>query len=518
MFKRQLEINNFLKGTLYVTIAVVITKILGVMYKIPLSYILGDEGMGYFNSAYAIYGFIYILCTAGVPKAMSLAIAEYDSRNSDISSYYILKYALKLFFKVGTIATLFSLFIAPFIVKIIGNDKAYYSIIAVSPAVLFVTLSGVIRGYLNSEERLSIIAVSQLLEALIKLLCGLFLAYVAVRIGLSLPMISAMAIVGITIGSIITFVYMLTRVHFNNKDNNLKQNSIVEKKHLRKTLVKTALPISIGSAVLNITAVLDLILMMKHLVTLGFSESEASAAYGNYTTLAVPMLNLVISLITPITLAYLPKLSHVYCKNDKDGFDSLSRGILCIVNAISIPSALAFYFYSFDILDILFSVTSAALGGQMLSALSFGVLLLSLLTAVNTYLEAQGKVRITVLSLLLGAFAKTLVTAFLISKFGIMGAPIGTVFSYFVSLSISLLALGMCGNKIPVFKYTFAFAVFGIVSFLPIYFLIYARGVIRNALLSVFVCVGTSGLLYLMLLYGAYAFAVRRNNIEFAQK
>ena len=92
--------NAFLKGTLSLSLSVIITKILGVSFKVPLSYVLGDEGMGYFNTAYAIYGFFYILCTAGVPKSITLLMAEnrVDERKKD--DYVILQSGLRLFSKI----------------------------------------------------------------------------------------------------------------------------------------------------------------------------------------------------------------------------------------------------------------------------------------------------------------------------------------------------------------------------------------------------------------------------------
>ena len=101
--------NAFLKGTISISISVIITKILGVLFKVPLSYVLGDNGMGYFNSAYAIYGFFYILCTAGVPKSMMLVLSEQRmARGGAQGDACVLKYSLRLFGKIGLISTLFN--------------------------------------------------------------------------------------------------------------------------------------------------------------------------------------------------------------------------------------------------------------------------------------------------------------------------------------------------------------------------------------------------------------------------
>ena len=170
------------------------------------------------------------------------------------------------------------------------------------------------------------------------------------------------------------------------------------------------MPISIGSSVLNLANILDLAFMMNRLLVSGLTESEATAVYGNYTTLAVPMFNLIISLITPLTMAHLPKLSNAYYSGDKELFKNEGNRMLLIVNMISVPATFMFCFYSFDLLDILFSVHSAAVGADMLTTLSLGVYLLSLLTVVNTALEARGKIKTTLVSLFIGAIVKIIST------------------------------------------------------------------------------------------------------------
>ena len=140
------------------------------------------------------------------------------------------------------------------------------------------------------------------------------------------------------------------------------------------------------------------------------SEEYASAIYGNYTTLAVPMFTLVISVLAPIATSYMPRLSALHLGADKEEFTESVNKLLYVTLFISVPASLAFYFYSFDLLDVIFSLQSSATGADMLTALSLGLCLLSALTVVNTALESQGKIFATVLSLLLGCVVKLFVS------------------------------------------------------------------------------------------------------------
>ena len=247
--------NEFLKGTVTLSVSVIITKILGVAFKVPLSYVLGDEGMGYFNTAYAIYGLFYILCTAGVPKSMTIVLASYRGSSSGRESDGdVLRTGLSLFAKIGAFSTLLNIVCAPAFALAVGNRSACASIIAVAPSILFVSLSGVLRGYLNSSERLFEIAVSQLAEGAIKLLLGLSLALLGVRLGASVSTVSALAIIGITVGSIISCLYMMVVVFCKNTNIKTRQNGAFERKSITGKILKNALPIAFSSALLSISS------------------------------------------------------------------------------------------------------------------------------------------------------------------------------------------------------------------------------------------------------------------------
>ena len=498
---------DFLKGTLSLSISVVVTKILGVAFKIPLSYVLGDSGMGYFNTAYAIYGLFYILCTAGVPKSMTLVISGCRAEGKRCEAdREVLKCGVRLFAKIGAFSTLLNIICAPAFASIVGNSKATYSILAVAPSIFFVSVSGVLRGYLNSEERLIVIAVSQFIEGVIKLALGLALALFGVRIGASVGTISALAILGITVGSALSCAYMLFVAYSDKTDNKTRQSDTIGCKNIRKRILKNALPIALSATLLNISSTIDLTLIIKRLMKSGMSEAHANSIYGNYTTLAVPMFNLVISVLAPIATSYMPRLSELYLSGKGKAFSDTLKKLLTITLVISVPASLAFYFYSFDLLDVLFSLQSSAVGAEMLVTLSLGLSLLATLTVVNTALESQSKIAATVFSLLFGCFVKLVLSYFLIGNgsFAILGAPIGTVISYAVSLSISLYFLERSGVRIHALTKLILLYAVGIASFYMPYKLIYSVSLLGSSFFSMSLSLVVSLALYaisLALLY-----------------
>ena len=509
----KIKTTAFLRGTLLLSVSVVITKIIGVAFKVPLSYVLGDVGMGYFNTAYAIYGFFYILCTAGVPKSITLILTGHGAICTDESErFFVLKKALKLFCIIGLFVTLINIICAPVLARFIGNNKALPSILAIAPSILFVSLSGVLRGYLNSYEHLSEIAISQLLEGIIKLGSGLLLAYIGVGNSAPKHIISALAIMGITLGSVATFVYLVIVAFIKNKDENIRQKRQINLCGIRKNILKNALPIALCASLLNLSSILDLSMIIKRLVVSGESEIYANSLYGNYTTLAVPMFTMVVSVLSPVATSFMARLSTLAVKGDMRKFELQLRNLVVITLLVSVPASLAFFLYSFDLLDVLFSVNSSAVGADMLICLSLGMCSLTLLTVMNTALEAQGRIKITVASLLLGALTKIATSYLLIGKsgIGILGAPIGTVVSYTLSLAISLCALELSGVKTCALRTCFVVYVVGLISFLPPYKMIYSVGKIAgSSFFSMLFSLAISGVIYIFLLSVAYVFLRR---------
>ena len=504
---------SFLKGTISLSISVIITKILGVSFKIPLSYILGDEGMGYFNTAYAIYGFFYILCTAGVPKSLTLVLSENRANSGEKNDIQILRAGLKLFLLIGAFSSLLNIICAPFFSRIVGNSKACLSIILVAPAILFVSLGGVLRGFMSSNEKLSVIAISQLIEGGVKLALGLLLSFVGVKNGAPIYVISALAILGITLGSALSFLYMLIKSNYLKHRVKARQNITLSNKAINKKILKSALPIALSSSLLNLSSTLDIALIIRRLVESGMNETQANAVYGNYTTLAVPMFNLVISVLSPIATSYMPRLSFMNIKGDERGFILSLNRLLSITLIIATPASFAFFFYGFELLDILFSVQSSALGADMLICLSVGLCFLSALTVVNTALESKGKIYSAVISLLLGSAVKAIASYALIANdtLGILGAPIGTVLSYAFSLVVSLVFLEISGVKIFAIAKMLLLALSGFITFYLPYYIVYSTSLLGSPFYSMIISIGISVFAYFSLLALGYFLFIRRS-------
>lgn len=487
-------------GTISLTVSAVIVKLLGLIYKIPLASLLGDEGMGYFNSAYTVYGFFYLLCTAGVPKAVMILLSEAKARGKASDESKIIRVAIGAFFILGVIMTLILIVFSAPIAALIGSKRSAFSMVAIAPAIVFTAVSGVIRGCLGADMKLINISVSQVIEGVGKLVCGLAFALLSAGLNMPLEILSALTILGVSLGSCFGFIYLLVcskiKILRENKGQSIAKP---DREKIIKRIFSISVPITISAAIMSITNLIDLGLIMRSLGAIGYSESDASAMYGNYTTLAVPLFNLAVSIITPIAVAFLPMLTSCFVRGDSAEYESLEKSSFELVSVIAAPMMIGMMLFSKEILDLIFPSSGTSLGASLLCLLSPAILFSSLVIVVNTSLEAMGRVRLPLASMLVGSIGKIAVSIFLITdtELGILGAPIGTVISYALALFTSLIFYGKIANRhVPFLSSVAPPYIIGLAS------VIIARSVYDGMIdyvsdkLLLLICIGVAGIIY----------------------
>lgn len=429
--------NNIISGAAWLGFSAIILKIIGLIYKVPMSYILGDEGMGYFNCAYTVYTFFYIIGSAGIPKAVSILSAK----ASDGEAKRIFTVVFRLYLLIGVALSLILIVFAPYLSALIGSKKAAVSMLAIAPSVFFICASGVLRGYLNGKMKFAPIAVSELISGLCKLFLGIFFAVCSIKCGYSLPYVCAFSILGITFGSFFGLIYLY--VVYKKESKGIKA-AFGSKKDIILEVMKLGIPITLASAIGSIVNVIDLAIITNGLEIAGYSETVGIVIYGNYTTLAVPMLGLITSLINPVALAALPIITRCFSERNYKEIEQALDSSLKLSFFWAVPAFFLFLLFSNETLSSIFENSSAILGAPFLCVLAPSVLFYAILTTANTALEGTGRVKWAVTSLIIGAVAKCIVSFVMIgmSEIGALGAPIGTCISYLISMLISLFVIG----------------------------------------------------------------------------
>lgn len=417
---------NFFTGILLLTVSGAAVKICGLLFKIPLVSIIGEDGMGYFNSAYVIYTFFYVLTTSGLPLGMSILIS--GTEDPFLKRRY-LHTALWSFGLLGLGICLFLMMFPNQIAQLVGNKQASSCLRVMGFTLLFVCLSGAIRGYFQGEKNMLPTAVSQVIEAVFKTALGILLAYYAVQKGKEPYETASYALFGITIGSFLSLVYLLLRL---SREKSIFKKSPAWKapKGIGKKLFSVVLPVSASSVVLSISSVLDLGMVMRRLQSIGFTPEEANRMYGNYSGLAIPLFNLPPVLIAPIAAALVPHLTSALAKKDSWKSQKLIASALKLTMLISAPCVSGLAVLSKAILCLLFQETAALTAAPYLTLLAPSILFVALFTAGSSLLQACGKRNKPMIAIAVGVIFKQISGYILIGKYGMAGAPIGTFMCY----------------------------------------------------------------------------------------
>ena len=472
---------NYMHGAAILTVGVIIMKVLGAIYKIPLGNILGDEGYSMFMGAYSIYNIFFTLATAGLPVALSRLVAEADAHGRVRQEEKTFRVALATFAVIGLLFS-FVLFAFPSWLadNYLENPDAAMSIRAMAPAILLVCLVSAYRGYCQGNGNMIPTTVDEVLEVLFKVISGLILAAVLLRAGKGLPIGSAGAILGVSIGSVISLGYMIWYRHRNYRDlaapytggdvepaePNAEEKTDSALKIVRD-LLKIGVPIALGACIMAILNSVDSKLCMNRLQTAAqFSYFEAKVLYGVYGK-AQTFFNLPAAFITPLTISIVPAISAAFARGDRDVAAGISEDSMRIAAVIALPMGVGLSVMSRPIMQG-FYVGSHLSGPGLLAIMGAASFFVCMLLMENAVLQASGKERYTMITMIVGGLVKIVVNWLLVARreINIYGAPIGTLASYMVMCAMNFLFMTVTLERTPrlgriLFKSVFCSTVMG---------------------------------------------------------
>ena len=479
---------NFLQGALILSAATALVKVIGALFKIPLSNLIGSEGMGLFTVAYNIYATLFVISTAGLPVAVSKMVSEAGAHRRLKEARAIFRIALLCFVVIGAVGSLFLFFGAPVIAVWMHNPDVEPVVRAIAPAVLFVAVMSAFRGYYQGQGNMLPTAVSQVIEALCKLGIGYVLASMMFNAFLAAPLSESSqarvarmatqiikdaaeqgkvltteaataaatkslagmaaapwAIVGISIGAVLGAVYLLIRFRRQKISPSASVSPIVRPNgELLGKLLRLAIPVTISSSVLSLTNLIDSSLVMGRLQSAaGYTLETAQSAYGAYTY-AQTLFNLPPAFILTVSVSIIPALSVALAKKDHKGAHQTISSSLRVTSLLALPAAAGLIALSFPILNLLYyssenaaAVTTAA---PLLNTLGFAVPFVCLVSLTNAILQSMGLVSLPILTMLAGGACKIGVNYVLVGNpsVNIGGAPMGTLACYAVIAILNL--------------------------------------------------------------------------------
>lgn len=441
---------GFLGGAAILAGAVAITKLIGAVYKIPLGNLLGKEGMGPFQAAYNVYSVLLTVSTAGLPLALSRLVAEADALGRINQRRRIFRVALGLFFVLGLIGGGLMLLLPDALAALLHNDLAAQAIRALAPSLFCVCLLSAIRGYTQGQGRMLPTAVSQIIESSSKLIVGLSLAWVLTQRMQAPPETAAAgAILGVSAGSLLS---LLTLTVWTLRSGRSEAGTDVpDGRHfILRRLLEIGIPVTLGSAGMSLVTLLDQSVSMGVLQrSLGLSVEVANGLYGEYS-FALTLFALPPSFIYPVSISLVPAVSAALCRQDRAGAGRCAAAALRATALLALPAGVGLSVMAGPILHLLYPARpeEAAAAAWHLSVLGVASVFVCLMVASSGILQAYGREKLPVWTLLAGGAVKIAASIALVSRpdIGIHGAPISTLLCYGL---IAALNLGAIRRSIP---------------------------------------------------------------------
>jgi stage V sporulation protein B len=427
--------NKILSGVMALGIGAFISKLLGAIYRVPLTNLIGGKGLGLYQMIFPVYAVLLDFSGAGVPSALSKVISSYQKEDKYLNAENYLKSSIKLFAIVGFLGSALMCLLALPFSTFQGDRQAFLGYLAIAPAVLLVSLISCYRGYFQGLMNMNPTAVSQILEQVIKLILGLILAYLLKN---SLPLAVAGATLAITFSELGALIFLYAK-HKRLRNTLLPRYLFDKENHKErvKKVIKITLPITLIGIMIPLSQVVDSFLVVNLLK--GYRE-DAVSLYGLMSGVASTVIGLPVAVCYGISAVTIPTISA--SKTEKERKDNAVKTILLTV-AVAIPCSLVCLIFSPFIINLLFRnlpITEKAVSVNLLKTLSPCVVLLSLLQTTNAVLIGKGKYYHSVASLGAGIIVKMIVSLVLlkIPSVNIYGSAIGVIACYFTVCLVNL--------------------------------------------------------------------------------
>ena len=434
--------NTFYGAAAILTVSTILVKIIGAIFKIPLIAILPEEAYGDFNGAYNIYSFFLTISTAGLPVAVSKLVSEANALNRRNQVRRTFRLALVLFLTLGLISFLVMFFRADALAGMMNDSKAAAGIRALAPAVVCVGCLAALRGYSQGHSNMAPTSVSQIIEALCKLVVGLGLAFWLVKQGKDPDVAAAGAITGVTVGTVVALIYMVLdfflsrgREDTHGTDRPDSAGSILA------NILKIAVPITLSSSMVGIVTVIDSSLVQGQLQSaLNLTEKASRTLYGNYSG-ALNIYNLPTSLMAAITASVIPAVSAALARRDRRGAARITGSALRITALLSFPMGVGLFVLGTPIIRLLFPSLNVEVAGPLLSTLGVATPFVCMVLVCNSVLQAHGFINLPVIVMVLGGIVKIVNNYNLVGAIGIAGAPVGNILCFGLALVLDLVVI-----------------------------------------------------------------------------
>ena len=505
---------SFMKNVLLLMISEIIVKVLGLVYRLVITNVegFGDAGLGYYSAGYQIYALLLTLCSIGIPSVISKLISERLAVGNNYGAQQIFKTALKLFTGLGLFFSLALFFGADLIAtKLLNVPDVAYVLRVLAPAIVFVAMSAVFRGYFSGQQNMKPTSVTQVLEQLLN--CVLSILFVYALIGKEPYVMAAGGNLSTTLSIIITFLYLTTYYKNNrivvDKNKELTPEERKSNKELIKTILSLSIPVTIGSVISVISPVIDTATVSNciqqafaSIVTGGKEVLEQIAMEKTGILSKVDNLtNLPIAINLAFSTALVPAISEAIAKKEYDGASKrLSFSMLASI-IIIIPCAIGYICLSNQILNLIYP--NAPDGAIVLKLSSISMIFVALSQTINGGLYGLNKPLIPAIALAVGAVIKLVLNIVLVSnpEINILGAPISSIICQIIAFIICYKALTKrLKLHISIKRCILKPILAGIIMGIGVYFINMGLNMVMSANISTILSILSGAIIYVIMI------------------
>ncbi len=441
---------SFLHGAALLAMATAIVKLVGALYKIPLKMIIGDQGYGYFMTAYDIYSVLLMISTAGLPIAMSRMISQADALGHTNQIRRIYKTAQGIFLGLGIVSSLLMTLFCHELAAFQHQPDAWAAIACLGPCALLMCIMSAFRGFFQGQGNMRPTSNSQVLEAFIKLAAGLAAAYLIISRTKSIALAAGGAILGVTISCLFSVIYLFGKFRPAYRDLPKSGDTPLTYGATVKGLLAIAIPITIGSAGLQLLTVLETKLYMGQLLTSnGLSQNTADTMRGIYG-MAQTIFNMPCAFMIPIATSVLPTITAQLTLDNHKAVKATEESAARIAGLLSLPCTVGLFLLARPVMALLggYSGEKLDIAANLMRILSISIFLYAIIQYTNAVLQSHGQAHIPVINMLLSGVMKLVVVYLLVGNpaIGIAGAPIGAALCY---LCISVMNLFAISRVVP---------------------------------------------------------------------
>ena len=441
---RNADSQNFLQGTALLALATAIVKILGAVYKIPLNAIIGEQGFGYFNTAYEIYNILLMVSTAGLPVAMSRMISQANSLQHYNQVRRIYATARSLFLGLGVVGSLLMTFFCRPLARFQNQPDAWAAIGFLGPCVLLICVISTFRGFFQGQGNMLPTSVSQVIEAVIRLFVGMAAALALLRATGSVALAAGGAILGVTASCLLSSVYLFFCFHAHYRELPSSDDTPWSFRATARALLVIAVPITLGSACLQVITALASKIYMGQLLASGVSQRDADTMRGIHV-MTQTIFNMPCGFITPITVSIIPAITAQITLGGHQKARQTEEAAARLTGLLAIPCAIGLTVLARPITALLGGYTGEKLelATKLMTILGVCVFFNALVLVTTAILQAHGHVTRPVVHMVLAGLVR-LAAVYVLSgdpAIGIVGAPISNLSCYAVIAILNLWAL-----------------------------------------------------------------------------